>query len=516
MFFTMRGKKRIIAAVVAVVVGSVAGCGASSDEIVIEDTTKQVASIQYEVPLQTPNILVDQVGFSTESDKVAIFMGKELPDEFKIYSLEDDSLVYSGQVMKKSFNEELGEYCAVGYFTELNEVGNYYIFADYIGESYSFGISETVYPELLKEASKQFYYNRCGIAVSENYAGDNAHSACHTLGARFQEDDGTTIDVSGGWHMDEHADRDTTVGSKVAENLLLAYEMNEDSFTDDTGIPESGNEIPDILDEVRYEVEWLLKMQDVKTGGEYGAALTDRSKGGDILTYPVVVTPISLDATINFAAMMARFSFLYQKYDAEFATTCLRAADKAWNFYLVNQTEEEPSAMFKAAAQLYRATGASTYRDVLNRFFDKPNFDKLFNEDEDIFIGAITYLSTSQSVDVDQCGKLMKNLMKKSEKIAQEASQDNFLVTDQKADGDFTKLLDDMRCLTITDHVIYNHEYTTIIENHAHFLMGMNPEGMNYVTDSTERTYADDSSKYGIVNDPRNDALFVFMLSVLD
>ncbi len=516
MFFTMRGKKRIIAAVVAVVVGSVAGCGASSDEIVIDDTTKQVASIQYEVPMQTPNILVDQVGFSTVSDKVAVFMGKELPDEFEIYSLEDDSLVYSGQVMKKSFNEAFGEYCAVGYFTELNEVGNYYIYADYLGESYSFAISETVYPELLKEASKQFYYNRCGIAVSENYAGENAHSACHTLDARFQEDEGTTIDVSGGWHMDEHADRDTTVGSKVAENLLLAYEMNEDSFTDDTGIPESGNGIPDILDEVRYEVEWLLKMQDSKTGGEYGAALTDRSKGGDILTYPVVVTPISLDATINFAAMMARFSFLYQKYDAEFATTCLRAADKAWNFYLVNQTEEEPSAMFKAAAQLYRATGASAYRDVLNRFFDKPNFDKLFNEDEDIFIGAITYLSTSQSVDVDQCGKLMKNLMKKSEKIAQEASQDNFLVTDQKADGDFTKLLDDMRCLTITDHVIYNHEYTTIIENHAHFLMGMNPEGMNYVTDSTERTYADDSSKYGIVNDPRNDALFVFMLSVLD
>ena len=72
-----------------------------------------------------------------------------------------------------------------------------------------------------------------------------------------------------------------------------------------------------------------------------------------------------------------------------------------------------------------------------------------------------------------------------------------------------------MRCLTITDHIIYNHEYTTIIENHAHFLMGMNPGAVNYVTDVTERTYADEAG-VGILNDPQADALLVFMLSVLE
>ena len=519
MFSLMRGKKRITAVVLmTAVMGSVAGCGASSGEKEIENTKASVTSvsINYEAPVQTPNILVDQEGFLPTSDKVVVFRGKELPTEFEIHNLADDSLVYVGQVMKQSYNDELGEYSAIGYFTELNVEGDYYIYADYLGESFSFSISETIYSDLLKEASKQFYYNRCGLALSENYAGENAHSACHTAVARLQENTDTTLDVTGGWHMDEHADRDTAVGSKIAENFLLAYEMNESAFGDDTGIPESGNSIPDILDEVRYEVEWLLKMQDSKNGGEYGAALTDPEKGSDMFTNPVVITPVSMDATINFASMMARFSFFYQKYDPEFAKNCLRAADKAWNCYLVNQNGEETSALFKAAASLYRATGDDAYEEVLNRFFEKHDFDKMFVDDEDVFIGAITYLSTSQRVDVEQCGKLMKNLMKRSEALAQASSQSNFLVTDYTAEKDFTKLLYEMRCLTITDHVIYNHEYTTIIENHAHYLMGMNPSSMNYVTDSTERTYKDDSEKYGILNDPINNALLIFMLSVLE
>ena len=81
-------------------------------------------------------------------------------------------------------------------------------------------------------------------------------------------------------------------------------------------------------------------------------------------------------------------------------------------------------------------------------------------------------------------------------------------------ESDFGRLLEDMRCLTITDHIIYNHEYTTIIENHAHFLMGANPKAVNYVSDKTERTYTDEAA-VGILNDPQADALLVFMLSML-
>ena len=521
MFSVMGRKNRIIASVVALsLVGSVAGCGASSAEKQVDsqDTSSGGAEARngadYAVPEQLPNVLADQVGYNSESVKTVVLRGKKLPQTFSVKELGTKEIKYTGDVVKAVYNDETKEYTGIGYFTDLKDDGSYYIYADIVGESYSFSIAKDAYTDLFNEACKKYYINRCGIALSEEYAGDNAHSACHTTPAHMQEHPETEIDVTGGWHMDEQADRDTAVGCKVAENLLLAYEMNETAFADDTGIPESGNEIPDILDEVRYEVEWLLKMQDTKTGGEYGAAITDSSGGGDVMTYPVLVTPVSMDATINFASVLSKFSYIYQKYDEEFATTCLKAADRAWICYFNNQKSQDNTAVFKAAANLYRATGNADYKSVLSEYFDRGDFDNIYNSDENIFIGSVTYLSTSQSVDVERCDHLMKLLMKRSEAIAQRAGQSAYLVTDSKDDS-FDTILEDMRCLTITDHIIYNHEYTTIIENHAHFLLGMNPNAVNYVTDKTERTYADGVG-VGILNDPQTDALLVFMLSVLE
>ena len=132
-----------------------------------------------------------------------------------------------------------------------------------------------------------------------------------------------------------------------------------------------------------------------------------------------------------------------------------------------------------------------------------------------MFLGAVTYLSINQQVDVDVCKKLMKALMQRSEDIAERAGKSGYLVTDLGMDDGFDKMLRDMRCLTITDHIIYNHEYTTIIENHAHFLMGMNPDAVNYIAADTERTYLT-SGKSGILNNPKSTSLFIFMLSVLE
>jgi endoglucanase len=501
------------------VTGSVAGCGASSAEMTTEvsepSNTGGSVQLYYQVPDQIPNILVDQVGYGASSEKAVIFRGEGLSGKFSVCDLETGNVVFTGDIEKSGLDQELGEYDSVGYFNDFRDEGNYYIYADVVGESFSFAIKEDAYREVLDTACKNYYINRCGIALSETYAGENAHSACHTAKAHLQEDPGQEIDVTGGWHLDETAGRYTATGSNVADNLLLAYEMNPSAFTDETGIPESGNGTPDILDEVRYEADWLLKMQDQVTGGEYDAAITDTAAGGDAFTAPVTVTPVSMDATISFASMMARFSYVYQQYDEEYATTCLKAADRAFTCFLNNQKATDNTAAFKAAAQLFRATGSDSYHQILKEFFAKEDFGELFDTDENIFLGSITYLSITQEVDFDQCGILMKELMGRSEGIASASSRSSYLVTDSTAAGNFDRLLDDMRCLTITDHIIYNHEYTTIIENHAHFLMGMNPGAVNYVTGDTERTYSDIGA-LGVMNDPEQDALLIIMLSLLE
>ena len=512
-------KKRILTTgLIMSLVGSVAGCGASSAEMtteIAEFTGTTVSTVNYQVPEQIPGIMVDQVGYNLGSEKAAVFRGEDLPKTFSIYELESGKKVFSGEILKASQNEELGEYDSMGYFTDFKEEGSYFISTDVVGESYSFTIKEDAFKDVFDEACKKYYINRCGIALSENYAGDNTHSACHTQAAHLQEDPDTEIDVTGGWHMDEQAGRDTALGSNIAENLLLAYEMNPTAFTDEVGIPESGNGIPDILDEVKYEVDWLLKMQDARTGGEYAAAITDSAKGGDAINAPVVVTPVSMEATISFASMMARFSYTYQQYDAEFATQCLKAADRAYSCFRNNQKVTDNTAAFKAAAQLYRATGGASYSDVLNGYFQRKDFLELFETDENVFIGGVTYLSINQKVNVDMCKVMMKSLMQRSEDIAAAASKSTYLVTDLGRGDNFDKMLRDMRCLTITDHIIYNYEYTTIIEDHAHYLMGRNPDAINYVSTDTERTYQS-AGKAGIAGDPWSDSLFIFMLSVLE
>ena len=501
---------------VAILLGSVAGCGASSVE---EKSEAPVAapvnivsgdiSTDYESPVQLPGTFVDQLGFKTDSDKMVIFKGTDLEGDFFVKNLDTGDVVYTGQIQSygRSGDEE---YCAAR-FTEFKEPGRYCIYTDTLGESYSFTIKEDLYDELLSSACKRYYINRCGTSLSEENAGKNAHSACHTAMAHLKEDPQTELDVTGGWHMDSQGDRDAALGSRIAEELLIAYELNPESYTDDSGIPESGNGVPDILDEIRYEVDWLLKMQDPKTGGEYGAALTTGSEDEDVFARPVVVTPVSMEATISFASMMARFSYFYQKYDSSYATTCLRAADKAFTCFLNNQKAEDSSGAFKAAAQLYRATGSDTYVEVLDSFFAGKDFMDKFHEDENIFLGAVTYISTSQPVDMERCSIIMKALMKEAEDIAKESSEEVFKVAEPENPGDFEKMLDDMRCLSITNHIIYNHEYTTIIENHAHYMLGMNPEAVNYLTDDTERTYVD-AGRSGVMHDPQQDALLILML----
>ena len=164
---------------------------------------------------------------------------------------------------------------------------------------------------------------------------------------------------------------------------------------------------------------------------------------------------------------------------------------------------------------LIRATGAEAYNEVLNAYFQSDDFLELFATDDNVFIGGVTYLSINHAVDVEECRILMKALMKKSEKIASRASKSTYLVTDLGNKDNFDKMLRDMMCLTITDHIIYNYEYTTIIEDHAHFLMGRNPDAINYVTTDTERTYQE-VGKAGIAGDPRSDSMLIFMLSVLE
>ncbi|MCR4903520.1 MAG: glycoside hydrolase family 9 protein [Butyrivibrio sp.] len=531
----MRGGRKIISGITAAAVITMLFTGCSSKEEVKSDNaaaensgneqsiteqdqvdvTDPALDMSYELPVDIPGILIDQKGYEIESEKIAVFRGEEIADTFEVRDLETDKVVYTGEIRRLKYNEELNEYDSYGYFTELETPGDYYIYNETLGSSYSFSISDDIYMNLMKESAKVFYYNRCGYTLMEQYAGESAHSACHTNNAYLEDDKSVQMDVTGGWHLDAKANRDIIEGCDVAQNLLLSYELNKDAFSDDSNIPESGDTVPDILNEIKYEVDWMLKMQDSKTGGVHAAALTVQNGVTELSRADVQVTPITMDATIAFAGLLAKFSYLYQSFDSSYATDCLRAADRAWKCYMNNENEGENSLCFLAAAELYRATGNASYKEVMDIYFADEDFSELFKEDDAVFLGGVTYISTTQPVDREQCTTIMNALRKRSEEIASNANNSTLFVTKCTGGDVLETLFDDMRCLTVTDYIIYNHEYTTIIENHAHFLMGLNPEAINYVTNDTENSYEMYDSVNSILSNPVYISKFIIMLSVL-
>lgn len=119
-------------------------------------------------------------------------------------------------------------------------------------------------------------------------------------------------------------------GAKTIADLLYAYAANPSLFGDDSGIPESGNNVPDVLDEARYELEWMLKMQD-ENGGVHHKVTCENFPGyvmPEMETNPLILTPVTTTATADFCAAMAMAYEYYQAFDPDFAKTCLDAATK--------------------------------------------------------------------------------------------------------------------------------------------------------------------------------------------
>lgn len=507
--------------VLTLVFTAATGCGNLQDFQVDPMTGKEetdeftslglTPEFDYEVPESLPNILVDQVGYAVGSKKVAMINGETPPENFSLLDAETGREVYTGKVESKGYDVSVNAYISYADFTDFNTVGSYYIQAASIGRSYAFEIVEDPYKALLTRVFKQYYLSRCGLTLSAELAGEAAHNACHSREAQMKDEAMIKRDVSGGWHVDEIGSRDVISGCQAVNTLLLAYELYPDDLGDDMGIPESGNGIPDVLDEVKYEIDWLLKMQDT-SGAVYASVSSVDNKNAGYILY---IDGITMEATIHYAATMAKFSYLYQSYDREFATLCLQASDRAYRYaenYLADVSERQ---YFFAAAELYRATGGYRYHSVVKSYLTQ-NPDPDLDNDY-VFWGYVTYLSTKQKVDMNLCEAATQILMRKGETISYASKDSKLLVNTDEKQGGNAGLLRDMARLAVVDHIITNHEYATVLENHAHYMLGRNLQSITYLDGVGGRNYRDVDVSLGIMNQvDQNAELLLLFAAIMD
>jgi endoglucanase len=162
-------------------------------------------------------------------------------------------------------------------FSALTQAGRYIVEGDG-AKSDAFAIGKKLYAGALYAAQKHFYFQRCRTALAEPHAvfeGDKFTRAapCHVhedIGWDFKDypDKKTKRKVEGGWHDAGNYEMYVPSTAPTAQALLMAYEAHPELFKDgDLQIPESANKIPDILDEVKWGLVWVLSLQEPRTGG---------------------------------------------------------------------------------------------------------------------------------------------------------------------------------------------------------------------------------------------------------
>ena len=328
-----------------------------------------------------PAINLNQVGYLPKASKVAVLNGDAIASKASVVDIASGDTVYEGDVSAAVFNESTGRDEARFDFSSVTTPGEYKVVVGDI-ESFEFAIADDVYTDAFKASLRMFYLQRCGVELTEEYAGDYAHPECHASEATIYGTD-ETIDVSGGWHDAGDYGRYVVTGAKAAADLMLAYSLYPKAFDDNLGIPESGNGVPDVLDEVRFELDWLFKMQNSE-GGVYHKVTCTNFPGfvmPEEETEELIVCPVSTTATGDFAAVMAMASKVYAKVDADFASKCLEAAQKAADYLEAHPdlegaknpdgivTGEYPDIedadeRIWAYAELYKATGDVKYDDA--------------------------------------------------------------------------------------------------------------------------------------------------------
>lgn len=283
-------------------------------------------------------IAINQVGWRPADTKYAIAPGALAGLPFVVVDAASDAVALTGTCSAVMHDAATDTDICRADLSALTVSGVYRVSAGN-ETSYPFSVDERAYDGIWQACLRMLYLQRCGVELPAALAGPWAHPACHDTPARIWETD-RFVNVNGGWHDAGDYGRYVVPGVKTVMDLLLLYEAAGEHTmvtTDALDIPESGNGVPDLLDEARFELEWMQRMQDATAGGVYHK-VSCRTFPGMVMPEKereeLVAAPISDAATADFAAIMAKASVVYLPFDAAFAETCLACARRAWAYLM--------------------------------------------------------------------------------------------------------------------------------------------------------------------------------------
>lgn len=279
-------------------------------------------------------IMVNQVGYEAVTATKRAVVSQ--PGSYALRSVTGKT-VWEGETGAAIEDPLCGETLYSVDFGSVQEAGRYYL--EGAGEkSDAFAVGRDVLAGVHNAMIKALYYQRCGCALEEKYAGPYVHAACHMADSEVYGESGHMLKAQGGWHDAGDYGRYITPGAVAVAHLLYAYKLYPQAFAEELNIPESGNGVADVLNECRYELEWMLKLQR-QDGGVYHK-LTAWSHAPFIMPEedadPFYAFAVSSLAVADFCACMALAARVYDCVDSEFAGQMEAAARLAWRWLTEN------------------------------------------------------------------------------------------------------------------------------------------------------------------------------------
>jgi len=463
-------------------------------------------------------IKVDQVGYLTGAPKVALVAvaaSQNAPTEFTVKRAGDGGIAMRGTLGAAAADADSGDRVQAADFSKLTAAGRYYVDVTGVGRSWEFAIGPDVYGRAWYLAMRSYYGQRCGTAVDMGSEfPEFTHAACHLEGTWHASSGKTGARESkGGWHDAGDYGRYVVNSGLSTGTLLWTAEMYGPAVRGvNLKLPESGNGTPDILNEIRWNLEWMLGMQDAD-GGVWHKQTSEKFSGfvmpeDDKLVSVVVgsgTEPFKTScATGDFAAVMAIAGRAYKPYDAPFAAKSLKAAEQAWLWL-----SKYPAAMFRnpqgvstgaygdgncadealwASAELYRTTGKPEYHTYFLSHYaaflpglrpaGPQSWPTVGN------LGLWSYV-LGGGKDAEATAAIRKASLAAADQIVERTKANGYLVSLTARDyiwGSNAVVANYGMQLLVANAFERKPAYTETALDNLHYLLGRNPLALSYVT----------------------------------
>jgi len=473
----------------------------------------------------SPDIRLNQIGFYPGSEKIAVLV-KDINGKFFISTPDLTQTVFTGELSSPRKSPYSPTVTRIADFSSFQKEGAYVLSIPEIGFSYQFNIKSKVHNDLAIASLKSYYFQRLSTPLSFRYAGKWSRPAghpddkvlVHASAATKQRPEGTAISSPKGWY-DAGDYNKYIVNSGISVGTLLSLYEDFPAYCDQiaVNIPESNNQIPDLLDEVLWNLRWMMTMQDPNDGGVYHK-LTNA--GFDAFIAPAdakaprYVVQKSTSAALDFAAVTAQAARIFKKFAKELpglSDSCLAASEKAWGWAVKNPAvlynQKAMNVSFDpdittgeygdgnvsdefiwAASELYVTTKKESYFKAVNLFPDSkmpvPSWGGVR------LLGYYTLLRFEKELtpvaSKDLIG-LKKNMLALGDSILIGYETNAYMTPMCKTEKNFTwgsnSEAANQAIALIQAYKLNNHkEYLTGAIHFLDYLLGRNATGYSYVT----------------------------------